>query len=50
MTERPWLIALVQLSDSFRASVAELARELRAGVVDVEARGGSDPAGWAAVL
>ena len=33
MTERPWLIALVQLSDSFRASVAELARELRAGVV-----------------
>jgi len=33
VTERPWLIALVQLSDSFRASVAELARELRAGVV-----------------
>ena len=33
MTERAWLIALVQLSDSFRASVAELARELRAGVV-----------------
>ena len=33
MSERPWLIALVQLSDSFRASVAELARELRAGVV-----------------
>jgi len=33
VSERPWLIALVQLSDSFRASVAELARELRAGVV-----------------
>jgi len=33
VTERPWLIALVQLSDSFHASVAELARELRAGVV-----------------
>ena len=33
MTERAWLIALVQLSDSFRASVAELARELRAGVI-----------------
>jgi DNA-binding NtrC family response regulator len=33
VTDRPWLIALVPLSDSFRASVAELARELRAGVV-----------------
>jgi two-component system, NtrC family, response regulator HydG len=33
VTERPWLIALVELSDSFRGSVAELARELRAGVV-----------------
>jgi two-component system response regulator HydG len=33
VTEHPWLIALAQLSDSFRASVAELARELRAGVV-----------------
>jgi DNA-binding NtrC family response regulator len=33
VTDRSWLIALVQLSDSFRASVAELARELRAGVV-----------------
>jgi len=33
VSEHPWLIALVQLSDSFRASVAELARELRAGVV-----------------
>ncbi len=33
MSEHPWLIAVVQLSDSFRASVAELARELRAVVV-----------------
>jgi DNA-binding NtrC family response regulator len=33
VTEHPWLIALVQLSDSFRTSIAELARELRAGVV-----------------
>ena len=33
MTDRPWLIALVELSDSFRASLAELARELRAGMV-----------------
>jgi two-component system response regulator HydG len=33
VSEHPWLIAVVQLSDSFRASVAELARELRAGVV-----------------
>jgi two-component system response regulator HydG len=33
VTDRPWLIALVELSDSFRASVAELARELRAGVI-----------------
>ena len=33
MTEHPWLIALVQLSDSFHGSIAELARELRAGVV-----------------
>ena len=33
MTEQLWLIALAQLSDSFHASVAELLRELRAGVV-----------------
>ena len=33
MTPHPWLIALVQLSDSFRSSIAELARELGAGVV-----------------
>ena len=51
MTERPWLIALVELSDSFRASVAELARELRAGVVawdPVEAP--APPVGAAVVL
>ena len=33
MSEHPWLIAMVELSDSFGASLAELARELRAGVV-----------------
>ena len=33
VSEHPWLIAMVELSDSFRASLAELARELRAGVV-----------------
>jgi DNA-binding NtrC family response regulator len=33
VTEHPWLIAMVELSDSFRVSLAELARELRAGVV-----------------
>jgi two-component system, NtrC family, response regulator HydG len=33
VTDHPWLIALVQLSDSFHASVAGLARELRAGLV-----------------
>jgi DNA-binding NtrC family response regulator len=42
VTERPWLIALVELSDSFRASMAELARELRAGVVAWNPR--QDPA------
>jgi two-component system response regulator HydG len=33
VSEHPWLIAMVELSDSFRSSIAELARELRAGVV-----------------
>jgi len=33
VSEHPWLIAMVELSDSFRSSMAELARELRAGVV-----------------
>ncbi len=33
MSEHPWLIAMVELSDSFGASLAQLARELRAGVV-----------------
>jgi DNA-binding NtrC family response regulator len=33
VSEHPWLIAMVELSDSFRTSLAELARELRAGVV-----------------
>jgi len=33
VTDQPWLIAMVELSDSFRVSLAELARELRAAVV-----------------
>ena len=44
MTERPWLLALAQLSDSFHASVAELLRELRAGVV-----GWAECIGWFAI-
>ena len=50
MTERPWSIALVQLSDSFRASVAELARELRAGVVTWNPEEDPTPPAGAAVL
>ncbi len=33
MTERYWRIGLVELSDSFRVSLAELARELGAGIL-----------------
>jgi two-component system response regulator HydG len=33
VNDQPWLVALARLSDSFGASVAELLRELRAGVV-----------------
>ncbi len=34
MTERKWSIAVVQLSDSFRVTLSELARDLRASVVE----------------
>ncbi|MBA3555240.1 MAG: hypothetical protein H0W29_10845, partial [Gemmatimonadales bacterium] len=34
MPERDWWIAVVQLSDSFRVTVAELAGELGAGVIE----------------
>lgn len=34
MTERRWLLGLVQLSDSFRTTVSDLARDLRASVVE----------------
>ena len=51
MTDRPWLIAFAQLSDSFRASVAELARELRAAVVTWSPEDDpAPPAGTALVL
>jgi DNA-binding NtrC family response regulator len=50
VTERPWLIALVELSDSFRASVGELARELRAGVVAWSPEDNPAPPVGAAVL
>ncbi len=50
MTARPWLIALVQLSDSFATSVAELARELRAGTVAWSPDEDPTPPGGAAVL
>ncbi len=33
MTDAPWLVAAVQLSDSFGATIAELLRELRAATV-----------------
>jgi len=42
VTERLWRIGLVELSDSFRVSLAELARELGAGLFNWEPEG--DPA------
>jgi two-component system, NtrC family, response regulator HydG len=33
-TGQPWVIAVVQLSDSFRSTLSDLARELRASVVE----------------
>jgi len=50
VTEHPWLIALVELSDSFRGSIAELARELRAGVVAWSPEDDPVPPSGAAVL
>jgi DNA-binding NtrC family response regulator len=50
VTEHPWLIAMVELSDSFRASLAELARELRAGVVTWRPEDDPTPPAGASVL
>ena len=50
MTEHPWLIAMVELSDSFRVSLAELARELRAGVVSWRPEEEPTPPAGASVL
>ena len=46
MTDRTWSIAVVQLSESFRVTLNELARDLRASVVEwVPEAGQSVPAG-----
>jgi DNA-binding NtrC family response regulator len=50
VTEHPWLIAMVELSDSFRVSLAELARELRAGVVSWRPEEEPTPPAGASVL
>ncbi len=49
MNEQPWLIALAQLSDSFATSVAELIRELRAGVLAWDPREDLTPPSGTAV-
>ena len=43
MTERLWRIGLVELSDSFRVSLTELARELGAGISGWEPEEDSTP-------
>ena len=43
MTEQTWRIGLVELSDSFRISLAELARELGAGITTWEPEGDEAP-------
>jgi two-component system response regulator HydG len=47
---KAWQMAAVELSDSFRSSVAELARELRAGMVTWHPGDGATPPGGSAVL
>jgi two-component system response regulator HydG len=49
-TERTWSIALVQLSESFRTTLNDLARELRASVVEWTPEGPQEVPGGAAVL
>jgi two-component system, NtrC family, response regulator HydG len=49
--EQKWLIAVVQLSGSFRSTLSDLARDLRASVVEWEPEGGAAaPAGASALI
>jgi len=52
VTERKWSIAVVQLSDSFRATLSDLARDLRASVVawSPDGSGQSIPAGTSVLI
>ena len=50
MTTAAWQMAVVELSDSFRSSIAELARELRAGMVTWQPGDGATPPAGPAVL
>ena len=52
MTERKWSIAVVQLSESFRATLSDLARDLRASVVawSPDGSGQSIPAGTSVLI
>ena len=52
MTDRKWSIAVVQLSDSFRTTLSDLARDLRASVVawSPDGSGQSIPAGTSVLI
>ncbi|MEA2713340.1 MAG: hypothetical protein QOK27_1301, partial [Gemmatimonadales bacterium] len=51
MTERKWSIAVVQLSESFRITLGDLARELRASVVEwIPETGQGIPSGTAVLV
>ncbi|HEV2085168.1 MAG TPA: hypothetical protein VGR09_08795, partial [Gemmatimonadales bacterium] len=51
MTERNWSIAVVQLSESFRVTLGDLARELRASVVEwIPEAGQGIPSGTAVLV
>jgi DNA-binding NtrC family response regulator len=51
VTERKWSIAVVQLSESFRVTLSDLARELRASVVEwVPEAGQGIPSGTAVLV
>jgi DNA-binding NtrC family response regulator len=52
VTERKWSIALVQLSDSFRTTLSDLARDLRASVVawSPDGSGQSIPTGTSVLI
>ncbi|HEU5304172.1 MAG TPA: sigma 54-interacting transcriptional regulator [Gemmatimonadales bacterium] len=50
MTERKWSIAVVQLSESFRTTLSDLAQDLRASVVEWVPEGGQSVPAGAGVL